>query len=132
MITRVPHKINGRFYGMFCHWDDGRCIYFACRSGSKTRSYHFDTNSWCLDIDTLRAAESRGCQWIGIEHKIGTNKFDYYITRIEDFFGADSERHYGGDTPQRRLKRPLFRILVSKYGAKGHLLPSIHAKMPIK
>lgn len=128
-VVRIPHKINGKMYGVFCHMDDGKCIYFAIRSGEKSKSFHFKTNSWCLDIDTLMAAQSRGCLWVGVAHKVGTNKFDYYITRLEDFIDPPSQRHWEGVTPQRRLNRAFFRICKSKYGKRGVLTSTIAAKM---
>lgn len=123
-VVRSRHTVNGKFYGMFYHFDDGSCLYLAVRSGEKTKSYHFKSNSWCLDIDTLRAAERHGCEYVGVAHKVGANKFDYYITKLEDFWQPPSERHPEGATPQRRLNRYFFRKRVSKYGVRGGLVPT--------
>lgn len=117
-IVRTRHTINGKFYGMFFHFDDGTGFYLACRSGASTKSYHYKSNSWCLDVETLRACERHNCEYIGVAHKVGTNKFDYYITKLEDFWQPPSERHPEGDRPQRRLNRYCFRMLMSKYGKK--------------
>jgi hypothetical protein len=111
-ITRVPHSVNGKKYGMFYHFDDGRCLYLAWRSGEKSRSLFFRKNAWCLDIATLREAERRGATAIGVAHRVGKN-VHYYITRLQDFWSPPSEPHPEGTTPQRRLGRDKFLVNTS-------------------
>ena len=131
-IVRVPHSINGKRYGMFYHFDDGRCLYLAFRSGEKTKSLHFAKMAWCLDIATLREAERRGCTAIGIAHKVG-NRIDFYVCNLIDFWNPPSERHPPGTTPQRRLSRDNFPVRLSKVGVgKGGLVSTIAATMTIK
>ena len=113
VVAKVPHTINGKKYGMFYHFDDGRILYLAWRSGEKTRGLYFQENAWCLDNSTLREAQARGCEMIGIAHRIG-KKINYYITNLDDYFGADSEVHPNGTTPQRRLNRDKFIINTTK------------------
>lgn len=128
-ITRVPHSVNGKRYGMFYHFDDGRCLYLAWRSGEKSKSLYFAKMAWCLDIATLREAERRGATAIGIAHKVGT-RTDFYICNLQDFWNPPSERHPEGTTPQRRLSRDKFLVRMSRAG-KGGLVKSIAAKMSI-
>lgn len=131
-VVRVPHSINRKRYGMFYHFDNGECLYLAHCSGESTKLYHYKSNSWCLDLDTLREAERRGCKYVGIEHKVGTNKFHYYITLLRDFFDPPSEVHTEGNTRQRRLNRYLFRICMAKYGKRGSLVPLSAATMSLR
>ena len=116
IVAKVPHSINGKKYGMFYHFDDGRCLYLAWRSGEKTRGLYFQKNAWCLDTATLREAEARGCTSIEIAHKVG-KKINYYITNLKDYFGPDSEVHSMGTTPQRRLNRDRFIINTTRSAA---------------
>lgn len=125
VVKREAHSINGRKYGMLYHLDDGRIIYLAWRSGMKTKGYFHKTNSWCIDVNTLRMCEHRGVCAVGVAHKVG-GKVDYYLTRIEDFWGADSDRHREGDTPQRSLCRERFRANSTKR------LAHISAKMRLR
>lgn len=113
VVKREAHTINGRKYGMFYHLDDGRIIYLAWRSGMKTKGYFHKTNSWCLDINTLRMCEHKGVFAVGVAHRVN-GKMDYYLTYLEDFFGPDSARHYEGDAPQRSLCRERFRVNSTK------------------
>lgn len=114
VTAREPHSVNGKKYGMFYHLDDGRCLYLAWRSGAKTRGLYFAKNAWCVDISTLRMCERRGCYAIGVAHKVA-GKTAYYVTKIEDFFGPDSEPHPEGTTPQRRLNREKFRVNTTRH-----------------
>jgi hypothetical protein len=129
-VVVEPHTVNGKRFGAFYHIGD-ECIYLAWRSGVATKSYHFKSNSWCLDIDTLRAAERRGCKYVGVAHKVGANKFDYYVTLLEDYFQPPSEPHPEGVTRQRRLNRYCFRLRMSKYGKRGTLTPTPAAVMKL-
>lgn len=113
VITRVVHSVNGKKYGMFYHFADGRCVYMAWRSGAKSRSLFFQKNAWCMDIATLREAERRGATAVGIAHRVGTT-VHFYITNIRDFWGPASESHPEGTTPQRRLGRDRFLVNTSK------------------
>lgn len=113
VITRVLHSINGKKYGMFYHFPDGRCLYLAWRTGEKSRSLFFQKNAWCLDIATLREAERRGATAVGIAHKIGKD-VHYYITNLADFWSPPSEPHPQGITPQRRLGRDKFVVNTTR------------------
>lgn len=108
-IVRVPHSINGKKYGMFYHFPDGRCLYLAWRSGEKSKSLYFKKNAWCIDTATLREAKYRGCTAIGFAHKIGKDVF-YYVTNLDAFWNPPSEPHPEGTTPQRRLSRDKFLV----------------------
>ena len=111
-VTRVLHSVNGRKYGMFYHFDDGRCLYLAWRSGEKSKSLFFKKNAWCLDTATLREAKYRGATAIGVAHRVGKDVF-YYVTNLDDFWNPPSEPHPEGDTPQRRLSREKFLVNTS-------------------
>lgn len=124
-ITRVMHLVNGKRYGMFYHFDDGRCLYLAWRSGEKNRSLFFRENAWCIDITTLREARHRGCTAIGIAHKVGKS-VNYYITNIDNFFNPPSEAHPEGKTPQRRLRRDHF--IVNTTLSAGHIASALKIK----
>lgn len=109
VVKREAHSVNGRKYGMFFHLDDGQVIYMAWRSGLKTRGYFHKTNSWCIDTTTLRTCEHRGVTAVGVAHRVN-GKVDYYLTKLEDFWGEESTTHREGDTPQRALCRERFRV----------------------
>lgn len=125
VLRREAHSINGKKYGMFFHLADGQCVYLAWRSGAKTRGLFFAKNAWCIDTATLRECAYRGCQVIGIAHKV-SGKVAYYLTLLSDFWGPDSEPHPEGKTPQRRLCREHFRVNTTRHA--GY----IASKMRIK
>lgn len=134
MITNVPHRPGGRFYGFFHFFPSGKGIYMAHRSGNDKKGYYRKANAWCVDNDTLRACQSRGIESIGIRWRSGSRVF-YYVTNVEDFFGPKSERHYVGDTPQRRLNREDFLVKKARVKVRGagyKLVPIEEVLIPIR
>lgn len=111
-IKRTKHSVNGKDFGMFYRFDDGRGLYLAWRSGEKNRSLSFTHNAWCLDTTLLRQVQRNGCESIGIAHRVG-KKVTYYITNTSDFLLSPSEVHTSGQTPQRRLCRDRFQVDTS-------------------
>lgn len=111
-IERIKHSVNGKNFGMFYRFVDGRGLYLAWRSGEKSRSLSFAHNAWCLDTALIRQVERNSCGFIGIAHRVG-KKVTYYITNTSDFLLAPSEAHAGVHAPQRRLCRDKFQVNTS-------------------
>lgn len=116
MIERVRHAVNGKLLGFLFKFSSGENLYLSLKSNA-SRALDVKTNSWCLEIEVLRYAQRMLCAYVGIAHKVGTNKYDYYIAAIGDFLGEPGERH-PGPVPMRRLNRYKFPIRVSKYGKR--------------
>lgn len=129
VIETDPHRINGKFYGEWHTFDDGRVLYMAHRSGAKSKSIFFDKMAWCLDISTLREAAYRGCTAICMRHKLGT-KIHLYVSNLSDWWGPHSEPHPPGKTPQRRLPLDKFLVQKAKIGKKP-MIPLIAAKVAL-
>lgn len=127
VIVTDPHKINGKFYGEWHTFDDGRVLYMAHRSGAKSKSIYFAKMAWCLDIDTLKQAAYRGATAIAIRHKLGS-RIHIYVSNLSDWWGSDSERHPEGKTPQRRLPLDKFLVTKCKIG-KGGLIDLTASKI---
>lgn len=118
VIERVRHTVNGKLIGFLFRFENSRNLYFVVRPNA-SKALDVATNSWCIENDLIRYAERMSCAYIGVAHKVGTEKYDYYIARLEDFLGEPSERHFGAKTPSRRLNRYKFRARVSKYGKRA-------------
>jgi FAD synthase len=129
VIKSDPHKINGKFYGEWLTFPDGRVLYMAHRSGAKSKSIYFAKMAWCLDTATLREAEYRGVTAIGIRHKLN-NKLHIYVSNLTDWWGKDSEVHPEGKTPQRRLPLDKFLVKKAKVGKKP-MIDLIAAKIAL-
>ena len=118
-ITRLRHTFNGRFYGMWYFWDDGRSLYLAHRRPGEI--YH-KKNAWCLDVRTLEEAEKRGVKFVGVVSGSGKNK-RFYVTLREDFFDSAYSFAHFGETRQRGL--PLARFRYSTTASVAHITKAI-------
>lgn len=105
MVT-VPHTINGRFYGMFYFLDDGRSLYLAHR---KMKEVFHMKNAWCIDMMTLKEAERRGVNVIGVLVGKGKSR-KFWLTERRDFFDSPYSFDHYGDTRQRGLPTTMFRV----------------------
>lgn len=87
MIVREPHTFNGKFVGVWYTFADGRQMYLAHYSGEKTKGLLRDKNAWRMDASVLRQAERRGCNAIGVIHRVGKHKY-LYLTNRDDFWNS--------------------------------------------
>ncbi len=120
MVTvKVPHTVNGRFYGCWYFLDDGRSVYLAQR---KPREVYHAKNAWCIDVRTLEEARERGVPYVGVICGKGKGR-KFYLTLREDFFDSPFSFAHWGDTRQRGL--PLSRFRVSPTKSTGSIAKAI-------
>lgn len=106
MVKRVPHTVNGRFYGMWYYLADGRLIYLAHR---RRKEIYRAKMAWRLDMTLLDEAKCRGAVAVGVICKSGKDTH-FYLTRPSDFFDSPFSFSHWGETKQRGLPLSRFRV----------------------
>ena len=109
MIRRESHTINGKFQGMWYHFDDGRILYLVHYSGIKTKGQVVRRNAWYVDSSILREAGRRGCDAVGVIHRVGKHKY-FYVTNREDFWNPPAEMGIFKGMSQRILPKSKFMV----------------------
>ncbi|TSP14002.1 hypothetical protein [Cupriavidus campinensis] len=102
----TPHKVNGKFYGGWYELASGRTVYLAHRTAGEVYRRKM---AWCLDNRTLREAQARGVDVVGVVVRSGKKLPHVYLAWLADFYGPASFIHFG-DTPQRGLPMGCFRV----------------------
>ncbi|WP_354734591.1 hypothetical protein [Acinetobacter nosocomialis] len=116
MIEREPHTVNGKRIGTFYVLDGKYKMYLLLARGEKTKLLDIKTSSWRMPSMALLEAKRKGCEYIGVTHRIG-KKFLYYIARPADWYGEHSTASsYRGEF-QRALRTEAF-LFNSTHTAK--------------
>lgn len=111
MIRREPHTFNGKPVGMWYHFPDGKMMYLAHYAGARVKGYVQAKNAWCVDVSILREAERRGCNAVGVVHRIGKRKYFYLANRDDFWHSPHSNGGILNSMSQRIL--PLGKFLVN-------------------
>lgn len=112
MIERTPYLVDGKPFGMFCRYPDGKCLFVVFYSGAKNKNLHVKKNAWMVNSDALYAAERFGATAICIAHKV-RSQVTYYVTNLADFWNEPSETIFGKRKMQRALHRGAFKVNTS-------------------
>ena len=109
VIERKRHSVNGRHYGWWVTFPDGRIMYVAYRASTReVRGYCRRHDAWALDLRLLNEMKARGVCRVGLIH--GKKSRRYYATLAQDFFGPLSRAWAGKDSTQRLLPRNAWRV----------------------
>lgn len=109
MIERIPHTVNGKRMGTFYAFDGVVRLYLLITRGAKTKLLDHKNNAWRFNSLALNEARRRGCEYVGIMHCIGKQRF-LYVTFIDDMYGEHSQLSSFGGVSQRCLSRERFRF----------------------
>lgn len=103
---REKYSINGRLQGYWCETASGEKCYLAVKT---QRDVYRERHAWCIDLQVLERAKTRGVTAIGVVRKEGKQKL-IWLTHINDFYDHPDSFTFFHKSRQRGLPMKRFRI----------------------